>query len=58
LWKIGRLSILRGHLREGQWLTKIRKSFRPEEMTRDLDFMPATLAGRPDETEHTYVLPQ
>jgi len=57
LWKVGRLSILRGHLREGQWLTRIRKTFGPEEMTKDLDFIPATMAGRQDTTEYTYLLP-
>jgi hypothetical protein len=51
------LKLLRGHLREGQWVTKLRKVFQKEEMTQDLEFTRAMLAGKPDEMEYVYILP-
>ena len=54
---VQQLSLLRGHLRRGQWLTKIRKVFRPAEMSEDLEFAPATLGGQTDEMEYTFAYP-
>jgi hypothetical protein len=54
---VQQLKILRGHLKEGQWVTKIRKVFQREEMTGDLEFTRAMLAGKPDDMEYTYILP-
>jgi hypothetical protein len=54
---IKKLNVLRGHLREGQWITKLRKVFRKEEMTRDVEFEPAMLGGKKDEMEYIYILP-
>ncbi|HEU4754137.1 MAG TPA: hypothetical protein VFU47_13590, partial [Armatimonadota bacterium] len=54
---VKQLKLLRGHLREGQWLTKLRKTFRKGEMTHDLEFARATLGGRPDDMEYVYILP-
>jgi hypothetical protein len=51
------LRILRGHLQQGQWVTKLRKVFLREEMTGDLEFVPAALAGRPDSMEYIHILP-
>lgn len=41
---------LKGHLQQGQWLTKFRKQIRRDEMTDDL-----VLAAVPKEREQTYV---
>lgn len=48
------LTRLKGHLQQGQWLTKFRKSVRRDEMTKDLE-----LAEVPIEQQQTYtrVLP-
>jgi hypothetical protein len=54
---VPQLRILRGHLQEGQWLTKRRKVFRRDEMTQDLEFTPATLGGQADGMEYTYSMP-
>jgi hypothetical protein len=54
---VAQLKILRGHLKEGQWVTKLRKVFRAEEMGRDLELVPASLGGKPDTMEYIYILP-
>jgi hypothetical protein len=54
---IRQLKILKGHLRQGQWITKLRKVFRKDEMTQDLEFTRAMLGGKPDEMEYVYILP-
>lgn len=41
---------LKGHLKEGQWLTKFRKEIRKNEMNNDL-----TLAAVPAKQEQTYI---
>jgi hypothetical protein len=51
------LRLLRGHLREGQTVTKIRKVFLKGEMSRDLVFERARLEGIPDDMEYEYILP-
>ncbi len=52
-----RLVILRGHLKEGYYLTKLRKSFRKDEMTHDLDLVPARINGVADELDYVSILP-
>ncbi|MFN3649093.1 MAG: DUF2330 domain-containing protein [Armatimonadota bacterium] len=54
---VRQLRLLRGHLKQGQWVTKLRKEFRRGEMDDDLHFVRATLAGKPDEMEYVYILP-
>jgi hypothetical protein len=54
---INQLKILRGHLKQGQWVTKLRKVFRKGEMTQDIELVPATLGGKKDEMEYSYILP-
>lgn len=54
---IKNLKILRGHLKRGQWVTKIRKVIRRGEMAADLGFVRARLGGMPDTMEYTYILP-
>jgi hypothetical protein len=51
------LRLLRGHLQEGQWLTKIRKVFRPAEMSADLEFVEAQIGDKADESEYEHLLP-
>jgi len=55
--EIKRLSILRGHLKEGYYLTKLRKWFRKDEMTHDLDLVQARIHGVPDELDYISILP-
>jgi hypothetical protein len=51
------LKILKGHLKSGQFLTKFRKVFAQDEMTDDLRFYPAEVAGKQDEIEYFSILP-
>ena len=52
-----RLAILRGHLKQDWYLTKLRKSFRKDEMTHDLDLVPARIQGVADELDYVSILP-
>lgn len=52
-----RLAILRGHLKEGWYLTKMRKWFRKDEMTHDLDLVPARINQVKDELDYVSILP-
>lgn len=54
---IRQLRLLQGHLRLGRWVTKCRKVFLKEEMSGDIEFVRATVGGRPDEMEYVYALP-
>jgi hypothetical protein len=51
------LRLLRGHVRQGQWITKIRKVFRRAEMGRDLEFVRARVGDTPDDMEYVSILP-
>jgi hypothetical protein len=51
------LKILAGHLKEGQFVTKIRKSFTRGEMNDDLLIVPAKLGNAEDHSEYEEVLP-
>ncbi len=50
LEEIKGLSLLKGHLQKGQWLTKFRKVLRKDEMTQDM-----ILADVPKEKQQTYI---
>jgi hypothetical protein len=54
---IKNLRLLRGHLKRGQTITKLRKVFLRGEMGNDLVFQRARLAGSPDNMEYEYILP-
>jgi hypothetical protein len=54
---VQQLRLLRGHLRQGQTITKLRKVFVRGEMGQDLVFERARLAGVPDDMEYEYILP-
>jgi hypothetical protein len=54
---VRQLKVLLGHLREGQFLTKIRKTFSRGEMNADLLLVPARLGKAEDHSEYEEVLP-
>ncbi len=51
------LQVLAGHLREGQFLTKFRKTFAKDEMDDDLLIVPAKLGKAEDWSEYEEILP-
>lgn len=54
---IQKLKILRGHLKQGQFVTKIRKVFTKREMDSDLEFIRAAFDGVNDDMEYFAMLP-
>jgi hypothetical protein len=51
------LKILTGHLKEGQFVTKLRKTFTKAEMDEDLLIVPAKLGNAEDHSEYEEILP-
>jgi hypothetical protein len=51
------LKILTGHLKEGQFVTKFRKTFTKAEMDDDLLIVPARLGQAEDRSEYEEILP-
>jgi hypothetical protein len=51
------LKLLAGHLKEGQFLTKFRKTFTKGEMNDDLLIVPAQLGKAEDRSEYQEILP-
>jgi hypothetical protein len=51
------LKVLAGHLKEGQFVTKLRKTFTKGEMDDDLLIVPAKLGNAEDRSEYEEVLP-
>jgi hypothetical protein len=51
------LKVLSGHLKEKQFVTKIRKTFTRGEMDDDLEIVPAKLGQAEDRSEYDEVLP-
>jgi hypothetical protein len=54
---VKQLKLLAGHLKEGLFLTKIRKTFAKDEMTDDLLLIPAHLGQAEDKSEYEEILP-
>jgi hypothetical protein len=54
---IKQLKLLVGHLKEGQFLTKLRKTFSKGEMSDDLLIVPAKLGQAEDSSEYQEILP-
>jgi hypothetical protein len=50
------LHVLKGHLQEGQFLTRFRKTFLKSEMSEDLVMVPAQVGGVADRSEHEEAL--
>jgi hypothetical protein len=55
--EIAKLKLLRGHVQQGQFITKIRRVFAKEEMEGDLQFVRASVAGQNDDIEYFSILP-
>jgi hypothetical protein len=51
------LKLLAGHLKEGQFVTKFRKTFTKTEMDDDLLLVPAKLGNAEDRSEYEEILP-
>jgi hypothetical protein len=54
---VKQLKVLAGHLKEGQFLTKFRKTFTRGEMDDDLLIVPAKLGKAEDHSEYDEILP-
>jgi hypothetical protein len=52
-----KLAVLLGHLQEGEFITKFRKSFTRGEMDDDLEIIAARLGEREDRSEYEEILP-
>jgi hypothetical protein len=55
--EVKQLKVLVGHLKEGQFLTKFRKTFTKGEMNEDLLIVPAKLGEAEDRSEYEEILP-
>jgi Uncharacterized protein conserved in bacteria (DUF2330) len=55
--ELKQLKVLAGHLRDGQFVTKIRKTFTKGEMDDDLLIVPAKLGDAEDRSEYEEILP-
>src|SRR5205823_9734523 len=51
------LMLLAGHLKEGQFVTKFRKTFTKPEMDDDLLLVPAKIGNAEDRSEYEEILP-
>ncbi len=51
------LKLLAGHVTKGQFVTKLRKVFKKDEMTEDLMFTRAKAGDKDDDIEYTSILP-
>jgi hypothetical protein len=54
---VKQLKVLAGHLKEGQFVTKFRKTFTKAEMDDDLRLVPAKLGNAEDHSEYEELLP-
>jgi hypothetical protein len=54
---VKQLKLLAGHLKQGQFLTKIRKTFCKDEMNDDLLIVPARMGKAEDNSEYEEILP-
>jgi hypothetical protein len=51
------LKVLKGHLKKGQFVTKLRKVFSKDEMDADLEFVRAKVGDQDDDVEYFSILP-
>jgi hypothetical protein len=51
------LKVLKGHLKKGQFVTKLRKVFAKDEMDSDLEFVQARVGDQTDTIEYYSILP-
>ncbi len=55
--EVAKMKCLAGHIKEGQFITKIHRTLRPEEMSDDLTMIRAGIKGRNDDIEYYQALP-
>jgi hypothetical protein len=51
------LKLLKGHVKKGQFVTKLRKVFHKDEMSDDLEFVRAKVADKDDDIEYFSIQP-
>jgi hypothetical protein len=54
---VDKLRLLRGHVKKGQFVTKLRKVFGKDEMSIDLEFVRAKVGDKDDDIEYVSILP-
>src|SRR5262249_2095408 len=54
---VKKLDILKGHVKKGQFVTKLRKVFSKDEMGEDLEFVRARVGDKDDDIEYVSILP-
>jgi hypothetical protein len=54
---VEKLKLLKGHVKRGQYVTKLRKVFAKEEMSDDLEFVRARVGDKDDYVEFFSILP-
>jgi hypothetical protein len=54
---VEKLKLLKGHVKKGQFVTKLRKVFTRDEMGSDLEFVRAKLGNQDDDIEYISILP-
>jgi hypothetical protein len=55
--ELKQMKLLAGHVKEGQYVTKFRKSFTKDEMNEDLLIVPAKISSAEDRSEYEEILP-
>jgi len=54
---VEKLKLLKGHVKKGQFVTKVRKVFSKDEMSDDLEFIRARVGDKDDDMEYFSILP-
>ena len=54
---VEKLKLLKGHVKKGQFVTKLRKVFSKDEMSDDLEFVRARVGDKDDDIEYFSILP-
>jgi len=54
---VEKLKLLKGHVKKGQFVTKLRKVFAKDEMSDDLEFVRARVGDKADDIEYYSILP-
>src|SRR5262249_44351211 len=54
---VDKLKLLKGHVKKGQFVTKLRRVFSKDEMDADLEFTRAKVGDQDDNIEYTSILP-
>jgi hypothetical protein len=54
---VEKLKLLKGYVKQGQFVTKLRKVFSKDEMSEDLEFVRARVGDKDDDIEYFSILP-